>query len=184
MDTMSQKHKQHPEPYSNGPIVGWNEDGTAITNPEQAPFCKYEKENRPATDDAYAIGRTAIKVDQRVPVFAIETPVPVGTVNELEQALYCAGLSIPDLNILIRGSEFRAVGHYRGEEVTAKTNSSSVAVLLRLLQQACGEIDVRIGGIRVTQIDYDEQLNDGFEAILMVLRLEPTPSTSTEGGSG
>lgn len=118
---------------------------------EQAPFRKYEPQNRPATDDAYAIGRTPIKVDLRVPVFAIETPVPTGTVNELEQALYSAALSIPDLNLMIRGSEIRADGHYRGEEFSVKTNSASVAVLLSLLQQRCGEIDVRIGGIRLVQ---------------------------------
>lgn len=121
---------------------------------EQAPFHKYEEQNRPATDDAYAIGRTPIKVDLRVPAFL--GPLHAGhsasgnaVIAELDRTLYNAGLSIPDLNLLIRGSSYAAHGHYRGEEFKVDTGSATLWTLFERVRIACDEIDALIGGIRL-----------------------------------
>lgn len=112
-------------------------------NHEQVPM----RVGAPHTDDAYALDRFPIKVDLRVPMFGHENPLSDG--STVDQALYCAALSAPDLTLHLRGGRWWATGHYRGEKFVTGPAAASMSGLLRQLSLAAAEIDRRIGGIRV-----------------------------------
>jgi hypothetical protein len=102
-----------------------------------------------STDDAYVVGRKPIAVDLRVPAAAEQSVKAL----DFEQLLYCLGLSIPDLTIYIRGSKYKACGHYRGELVEIEVGSANCNDLLHYVVRRCKEFDALVGGIRLEPIE-------------------------------